>query len=98
MSLKSINAPWNARSAKRSLPRDGVGLGAVGRRQRMARLCALAGEAVDLFLDIDERWLHNGTTVNPHTQQSKLEHSDRRSFDRRAQTIKDLALYLYLRV
>ena len=71
MGFETIHAARDARPAKGFSPRAGIGLVAGRGGKRVGRLGAPADEAVNLFLDVDERLFHGGFSISRDAGQSK---------------------------
>jgi hypothetical protein len=71
MRFETMHASWDAHTTESLPPRDGIGFRAACQRQCIRRLRPLADEAVNLFLDVDERLFHGGTRICRRAKQSK---------------------------
>ena len=72
MSFETKDTARRAQPAKRLLPGNGVRLAAGRRGKRVGCFRPAADEAVNFFLDVDERWFHNTASLNGCNPQSKL--------------------------
>jgi hypothetical protein len=61
-----------AQPAKRFLPGNGVRLAAGRSGKRVGRFRPAADETINLFLNVDERWLHDAVSLIVCLPQSKL--------------------------
>lgn len=66
-----MHAARDSYSAEGLAPRDGIGFVARRRRKRIRRFGAATDKAVNLFLDVDERFFHGGFSINRAAKQSK---------------------------
>ena len=66
-----MHAARHAHAAEGFPPSDGIGLVACRGRKRIRRFGAPTNEAVNLFLDVDERLFHDVFSLNRHAGQSK---------------------------
>ena len=72
MGLKAVHPAGNAKAAKCSAPGDGLGFVARRGRERIRRSRAPADEAVNLFLDVDERLFHDAPSLGVSMGEGKL--------------------------
>lgn len=71
MGFETMHATRHAHAAKNFAPRDGIGFVACRRGKCIRRFYAPTDEAVNLFLDVDERLFHGGFSINRAIKQSK---------------------------